>query len=115
MALNNGGYIYEEHSDSSINFIDSEVGLVLKTCEVTDSGVTADENRYKTIKAGTVYPADDATAIGIITENVDVTHGSKTASVMVAGRVLTDRIEISDEAKAALTDIIFVTVPETER
>lgn len=111
------GYFYGEKATNNVNFLDSETGLILKTCQVDGTGVEADEYGNKIIKAGTIYPADDSTAKGIIFTDVNVTHGEKTASLLVAGRVLNERLNISDEAVAALqaVGITFVDVPIISR
>lgn len=97
-------YINRKATEKRPNFIASEVGLVLKTVQVNDTGITADEYGYKTVKGGTIYPSDDASAKGIIFENVDVTHGERAASLIVGGRIYTDRLHTapSSAAKTAL-------------
>lgn len=107
-------YIYTEEGTFRPNFLESEVGLVLKTYTIPQSMGEADGN-YLTVVAGTPYPSDDANAIGIVFENVDVTYGDHAGSVLVAGRVLKDRLDVSDAAVSALTDINFVTAPEVTR
>jgi hypothetical protein len=100
------------------NFLDSEVGLVSKTYEIpANMGVMDDDGIHKTVAAGTPYPADGSTAIGIVYQDVDVTYGDRAGAVLVAGRVLTDRLSITEDAKTALTDagIVFVDAAETTR
>ena len=111
------GYIYDKKASTRVNFLDSEVGLVFKTCQVDNSIATTDEYGNKIVKAGTVYPANDSTATGIIFEDVDVSHGEKAASLLVAGRVLKGRLTIADEAVTALQAIgfTFVDVPQITR
>lgn len=96
-------YFHKETTDEKINFIDSEVGLVLKTAQIDNTNIEADEYGYKIVKAGIVYPANDNTAIGIVFEDVDVTYGSKAGSILVAGRVIKDRLTVSDTAVTALS------------
>lgn len=89
---------------SSNNILASEIGLVQKTREGTQSMATEEEG-HLIIKAGTVFPANDATAEGVVFEDVDITNDEKRPiSVIVAGRVIEDRlpVELSDEAKTAL-------------
>lgn len=89
---------------SSNNILASEVGLVLKTKEGTKSMATA-EDGHMIIKAGTVFPANDATAEGIVFEDVDITDDEKRPiSVIIAGRVIEDRLpeEVAEDAKTAL-------------
>ena len=90
-----------------INFLDSAVGLVLKTCDVPQDLGVDDGKGNKTVVAGTVFPANDATATGILFEDADVTYGNHEGSLLVAGRVYADRLqgELTAEAKKALESI----------
>ena len=56
----------------------------------------------KIVPAGTVYPANDATAKGIIYQDVDVTNGPQEASCIVEGYILKDRLPVAP-AEAAIT------------
>ena len=55
------------------NFLESEVGLVLKTYQISASLGTEDEFGNKIVAAGTVDPSNDGSAVGIVFEDVDVT------------------------------------------
>jgi len=96
------------------NFLESEVGLVTKTYEVPESMGTADGSR-KIATAGTPFPSDDSSAIGILFTDADVTNGPAVGSIMVAGRVLKERLNVTDAAVTAMKDIKFVTGPEVTR
>lgn len=86
---------------SAVNILESAVGLVTKTRQIPETLGVAD-GKYKTVKAGTVFPANDATADGIVFTDTDVTDGDAIGSVIVAGRVLADRVNASEAAVAAL-------------
>lgn len=107
-------YITQTSGTNKVNFLDSEVGLVLKTAQIPASLGKADGTK-KIVAAGTIFPKNDATAKGIVFHDVDVTSGDVAGSIMVAGRVLEDRITIADTAKTALADIKFVAAREVER
>ena len=96
------------------NFLDSAVGLVTKTAQISQSMGQEDGDR-KTVFAGTVFPANDATATGIVFQDADVTDGDAIGSVMVAGRVIDERVTAAEAAKTALTEIVFVAAEETTR
>ena len=86
---------------SAINILESEIGLVTKTRKIPETlGVV--DGAYKTVKAGTVFPANDGTAEGIVFTDTDVTHGDAEGSVIVAGRVLAARVNASELATTAL-------------
>ena len=88
---------------SAINILESEIGLVTKTRQIPETlGVV--DGAHKTVKAGTVFPADDGTAEGIVFTDTDVTHGDAEGSVIVAGRVLAARVNVSEAAVAALAE-----------
>ncbi|MEG2898200.1 MAG: hypothetical protein RR841_08030 [Eubacterium sp.] len=101
------------------NFIASEVGLLTRTFEVSNTGIVADTYGNKILKAGTVYPLNDATAKGIVFEDVDVTEGSRMASLIVAGRIFENRLHKAPAttAKTALekNGMYFDTAVETIR
>lgn len=98
------------------NFLDSEVGLVTKTRQIPASMGVLDGTR-KMVFAGTPFPSNDNQATGIIFDDVDVTSGDMPGSVMLAGRVLSDALELASNAKTALAKagIIFVDAPAIER
>lgn len=96
------------------NFLDSAVGLVTKTAQIPQSMGAADGDR-KIVVAGTVFPANDATATGIVFQDVDVTDGDAIGSVMVAGRVIDERVTADSTAKTVLKNIVFVAADETTR
>lgn len=112
-------HIANYESDKRVNFIDSAVGLVFKTCTVSDSEVQADEKGNKIVPAGTVYPSNDTNAKGILFESVDVTMGEHEGSLLVAGRVYADRLAVTLDtaAKTALekAGISFVEAVGAER
>src|SRR5699024_8418778 len=99
------------------NFLESEVGLVLKTYQISASLGTEDEFGNKIVAAGTVYPSNDGSAVGIVFEDVDVTWGDHEGSVMLAGRVLKDRLNVQGAAETPLksSGIVFVDAPEVTR
>jgi len=72
-----------------------------------DNDQIVTENGRKIIKSGTVYPANDNTAVGIVFQDVDVTDGDAPMSLMISGHVWEDRLNtglsgLDDDAKAAL-------------
>lgn len=98
------------------NFLDSEVGLVLKTRNIPAS-LGVQDGAYKTVKPGTPYPSNDANAVGIVFDAVDVTNGDMPGSVLVAGRVLADNLSLATAAKTALSGkgIVFADAPSVTR
>ncbi len=86
-------------------FLESEVGVVRKTRQIAQAGSTDREDGSKYVPMGTVWPANDATAEGIVYEDIDVTTGDMPGSVVLAGRVYEDRLPaaIATAAKTALT------------
>lgn len=78
------------------NFLASEVGLrtVTYTFASTYSGAVT-ENGRKIIKAGSIYPTNDASAVGIVFQDVDVTDGNKVEALMVSGHYYSDKLPVS--------------------
>lgn len=85
-------------------FLESEVGVVRKTRQISAENAV-ERNGEKYVVAGTVWPANDSTAAGIVYEDVNVTSGDMPGSVVLAGRVYEDRLPaaIAADAKTALT------------
>lgn len=101
------------------NFLASAVGLVRESCTVLAAGVTADDAGRKIARAGTIYPSNDANATGILFEDVDVTEGDHEGSLIIAGRIFSDRLPVTP-AEAAIpvlkaSGIYLVTSDETTR
>lgn len=90
-----------------------------KTIQIPQTGATTLTNGAKYVKAGTIYPANDATAVGIVYEDVDVTNGDAAGSVVLSGVVYSDRlpVELAQAAQTALEGLgfKFTTEPETTR
>lgn len=83
-----------------------------EACMVSDSGVTADGNGKKIVKAGTPHPANDATCKGILLHDVDVTYGEAPGTRVFEGSIDTKKltkngITVAEEAKAVLPRVTF--------
>lgn len=80
-----------------------------ETRTISATGVTADADGGKHVAMGTLYPKNDATAIGILYEDVDVTAGDMPGSVVTAGTVYLDRLPVApaSAAKTALEGLGF--------
>lgn len=93
---------------SRVNFLASSKVQAFTTL-VSDSGVAADANGKKIVRAGTILPANDATAKGILYNDVDVTQGPQPGSLIVEAYILEERLPVAPDAlaKTALTEIKF--------
>lgn len=78
----------------------------------TDDATAVTEDGRKVIKAGTIYPSNDAKAIGVVWTDYDVTDGDRTGALILHGFVKTAALPAAptDEAKAALKMIQFLPV-----
>ncbi len=70
-----------------------------KTRQLAQSGASTVGVR-KIVKAGTIYPANDATAEGFVFEDFDVTNGDIAGSVVLSGTVYEDRLPVAMETAA---------------
>lgn len=88
---------------NEVNFLAS-ADVTSFTYQVEDTGITADAQGRKIVPAGTVYPANDATAIGITYTDTDVTEGPQPGAVLVEAWILEARLPVapSADAKTAL-------------
>jgi hypothetical protein len=80
-----------------------------KADAVTPGLATLIDGRY-VVKAGTVYPANDSTAVGVILNDYDVTDGDAMMAVVIHGFVKEAALPAvpSQEAKNAMKDIKFI-------
>lgn len=85
-------------------FLENAEDAIRETKQIKQSDATTAENGAKYVKMGTVYPANDGTAVGIVYEDVDVTSGDMPGSVVTRGTVYEDRLPVSiaSAAKTAL-------------
>lgn len=79
------------------------------TVQVSDSGVVAGADGRKVVPAGTVWPLNDATAQGILFNDVEVTYGPQPASLLVEAYILEARLPVAPvaAAKTAMKEIKF--------
>ena len=76
----------------------NDEGITRETREVAQNSalVVTDERGTKHVPMGTAYPTNDAYAIGILYEDVDVTNGNMPGSVVTAGaEVYEDRLAVT--------------------
>jgi hypothetical protein len=75
-----------------------------ETREMKQTDATTLSDGTKIVKMGTAYPANDATAEGIVYEDIDVTSGNMPGSVVTKGIVYEDRLAdtLAEGAKTAL-------------
>lgn len=73
-------------------FLVTDEDCVRKTRQIAQSGAKTTAEGGKYVKMGTIYPANDATAEGIVYEDVDVTTGDMPGSVVLKGVVYEDRL-----------------------
>lgn len=92
---------------------------VRETRQIPASGATTADNGGKYVKMGTVFPSNDANAVGIVYEDVDVTTGNMPGSVVTKGVVYKDRLPVALAATAetalAAKGFVFVTSPSVTR
>lgn len=93
-------------------FLANNENVERKTRQIKQTAATAAEGGGKYVKMGTIYPANDTTAEGIVYEDVDVTSGDMPGSVVMRGTVYEDRLPapLATAAKTALTGKGFVFV-----
>lgn len=70
----------------------AECTRVTTTAEANNAAVKTASNGGEYLPMGTIYPAADATAEGIIYEDVDVSTGDMPASLVTKGVVYEDRL-----------------------
>lgn len=73
-----------------------------------DSALAVTEEGRKIVKAGTMYPANDATAEGVILNDYDVTDGDQMAAVVIHGFVLKAKLPAAPAEAVDLPLIKFI-------
>lgn len=101
-------YVNNVKNYNRVNFLKSSKVQAFTTV-VSDVGVAARADGKKVVPAGTILPANDATAKGILYTDVDVTNGPQPGSLIVEAYVLEARLPVAPEAaaKTALKEIKF--------
>lgn len=93
----------------------SSAHIISRTRTATQAMGT-DVDGKKVLKAGSVFPANDATAEGLTLHDVDLTHGDQPVGVMVEGYVYEARLPVAVDtlAKPELKEIKFEKYNVTE-
>lgn len=81
-------------------------------CVVKESGVSADENGNKIVKAGTPWPSNDVNCKGFLLHDVDVTQGDAPGTYIYEGsidaaKVAENGVEVVEAAKTAVPRVTF--------
>ena len=81
-------------------------------CVVSESGVEADANGNKSVKAGTPFPSNDGECKGYLLHDVDVTQGDAPGTYIYEGSIdnkkLTEAgVIVNELAKAATPRVTF--------
>lgn len=90
-----------------------ECTRLTQTIDSTDGRVvTVGTGKY--LPMGSIWPANGATAKGIVYEDVDVTEGNMPGSVVMQGKVYENRLPetVNADAKTALQALGFVFLTE---
>lgn len=110
--------MYAQRTTSSqVNFMASEKFVSFtESIDSTNYNVQVDENGRKYVPAGTVYPTNDAKAIGVTIDDVYVDHNPALVGVIRAGWLLKDKLPVvpAAEAIAAMPSIHFMDADSKE-
>lgn len=99
------------NNKSILKYVDHYVNVPIM---VSDSGISADAEGKKIVKAGSFLNASgaivsDATAAGVLFYDVDVTHGDAPGAILIHGFVDVTKLPVqpTDEVKTALKLVQF--------
>ena len=83
--------------------------FVAEPVVLTQSNATTVDNK-KIVKAGTILPANDSTAKGVVLYDVDVTNGDEVGSLIIHGFIDKSKLPAEPDAAAitALPMIKFI-------
>lgn len=102
-------YVKRMNSEQ-INFLASEKFVAFpEAIDATNYNVQTDDEGKKYVPAGTVYPTNDAKAIGVTINDVYVNDGAQLVGVIREGWLLSDQMPVTPSADAikAMTTIHF--------
>ena len=107
-------YLKTQKFDNSVEIMATYRNRVTFSCTVSDSEIEANGEGKKIVSKGSLLDKsgvvkNDATVVGILAEDVDVTNGPQPGALIVEGYVLKDRLPVQPqtEAEKALTKITF--------
>lgn len=85
------------------------IARTAKKATAADDMVVIENGRF-IIKAGTVYPANNETAIGLVMQDYDVTDSDASMAIIIHGFVREDRLPtaLSETAKRVLPQITVI-------
>lgn len=97
--------------------IDDELSLRESATIAANHAQKVTRNGRIIVPAGAVIPANGATAVGILYEDIDVTDGAAHGSIVTKGKIYEDRLPATpvSDAKTALKGLAFVTSPSVYR
>lgn len=84
-------------------FLANNEDCTRETREFSQSGAKTSADGGKYVPMGVAYPSNDAYAIGIVYEDVDVTYGNMPGSVVTKGEIYEDRLAITGADYDAVT------------
>ncbi len=84
------------------------LGFMHKRAVEGDTGLATLENGRYIVKAGTFYPANDATAIGVILNDYDVTDGDAAMAVVMHGFIKKEALPEAPDVAVDIPMIKFV-------
>lgn len=109
-------YKYQDYTTGKqiLVFPDHYVGVAHTFSQNDAAAVTVDGR--KIIKAGTIYPANDQTAIGVVFSDMDVTDGDRTGTIIIHGFIKKAALPANPSANAiaALNMIKFLPLSPVE-
>lgn len=99
---------------------EAECSRETRTIPANHAQVKTADNGGKYVPMGAIFPSNDANAIGIVYEDVDVTAGAMPGSVVTKGVIYGDRLPtaLASAAKTALEGkgfTVIETVPTVTR
>lgn len=100
-------FIGEENKGTTYNpgYFLAHEECVRETRTIPETGamVTTTDDGAKYVKMGTIFPANDGTAEGIVYEDVDVATGSMPGSVVTKGVVYENRLPQAEDSYSSAT------------
>ena len=85
-------YVEREYV-GQVEILSRRDNLSVVTRQIPESMGKVQDDGRKIVKAGTIFPTNDANAEGIVFNDVDVTYGDQSGAVMTDGFVYSERVD----------------------
>lgn len=103
---------YDGPSNEILAVADNYVNITSTADKTTHAALVTQIDGRDIIKAGNLFPSNDASAVGVVFHDVDVTDGPQVFPLLIKGFLNTAKLPVipASAAKSALKDVQFLPI-----